>query len=154
MTSGLNTGSTRLATTLDLTAVNTDHGTTSLRLGNSGNGLLGLWVPAPCPVAWAGAAPKGDDNWACATPSVANASPRPASNLRLALRVTASVRMPHAAVLAYAQALAGGLKLGHADLFALFGFQAFGRAFMCCSHGAVAGDVFSHFFVTVGLGPR
>jgi hypothetical protein len=55
--------------------------------------------------------------------------------------------MAHAAVFAYAQALAGGLQLFEALVFAFASLQALGRAFVRSGHGAVARDVFFGFFI-------
>ena len=60
-----------------------------------------------------------------------------------------SVSVLHAAIFAQRQPLAGGLQLLGALVRLFARLQAFGSRLMGFGHGAVAGDVFLDFFITM-----
>ena len=59
------------------------------------------------------------------------------------------VFMFHSTKFANRQPFAGGLQFFHTHVFAFARLQAFRGGLMGSSHGAVAGDVFFGFFVTI-----
>jgi hypothetical protein len=59
------------------------------------------------------------------------------------------VFMFHPAVFTYGQTFTTGLKFLQANIVLFSGLQAFCRSFVCCGHGAVAGDVFFGIVCTV-----